>query len=103
MFYRDAKFCVSTLGGNHSLPKRFPHIILDEFIIMPNHMHGFINIDRRGESCIRPNPADMGDHKDRPYGGTETCMVFLYPVSCIVFQKADMTSFAKNLIVSWFM
>ncbi len=53
------------------LRQRFEHIVLDEFIIMPNHMHGIINIDRRGESCIRPNPADMGDHEDRPYGGTE--------------------------------
>ena len=54
------------------LPKRFSNVLLDEFIIMPNHVHGIIIIDGRGESCIRPkySIADhgKGDHKDRPYG-----------------------------------
>jgi REP element-mobilizing transposase RayT len=54
----------------NELPHRFPHIQLDRFIIMPNHMHGIIvineTIDCRGESCIRP--MIEGDHKDRPYG-----------------------------------
>jgi putative transposase len=53
------------------LPTRFPHVELDEFIVMPNHFHGIIVIHktthRRGESCIRPNV--KGDHKDRPYDG----------------------------------
>ena len=34
---------------------------------MPNHIHGIIIINGRGESCIRPDDS-MGDHKDRPYG-----------------------------------
>ncbi|OGO53276.1 MAG: hypothetical protein A2148_09120 [Chloroflexi bacterium RBG_16_68_14] len=25
-----------------SLPARFPHVMLDEFVMMPNHMHGII-------------------------------------------------------------
>ena len=54
------------------LPNHFPHIDLDEFVVMPNHFHGIIvlSAQRRGESCIRPNPGDPnpGDHKDRPYG-----------------------------------
>ena len=25
-----------------ALPKRFPHVLLDEFIVMPNHIHGII-------------------------------------------------------------
>ena len=53
------------------LPTRFPHIGLDEFVVMPNHFHGIIVIHetnhRRGESGIRPYT--RGDHKDRPYGG----------------------------------
>jgi len=66
-------------------PNRFVHVMMDEFIIMPNHFHGIIIInDRRGESRIRPIPPDLdhkdqgdckdqgdqnqGDHKDRPYG-----------------------------------
>ena len=34
------------------LPKRFSHVKLDEFVIMPNHFHGIV-VFRRGESCIR--------------------------------------------------
>jgi len=30
------------------LPKVFPNICLDEFIIMPDHIHGIIFIERRG-------------------------------------------------------
>jgi putative transposase len=26
------------------LPKRFPHVELDEFVIMPNHIHGLITV-----------------------------------------------------------
>jgi REP element-mobilizing transposase RayT len=58
------------------LPRRFSSIILDEYIIMPNHIHGIIILkpsQRPGESCIRPesfheNNPNQGDHKDRPYG-----------------------------------
>lgn len=81
----------------HQLPMRFDTLALDEFVVMPNHIHGILvlqegdsktgdhkdhpyamrNIDRRGESrirpesCIRPhavrNTNDGDDHKDRPY------------------------------------
>ena len=62
------------------LPARFGNMELDEFCIMPNHIHGAIVFkNRRGESCIRPQPSvgdksvehksvghRSGDHKDRP-------------------------------------
>ena len=34
------------------LPRHFPHVQLDEWIILPNHIHGIIMIvdDRRGEA-----------------------------------------------------
>jgi len=31
----------------HDLPRRFPSICLDEFVIMPNHVHGIIRILNR--------------------------------------------------------
>jgi len=42
------------------IPNHFPHVILDEFIIMPNHMHGIIKLDYRigtchGMSLLSPN------------------------------------------------
>jgi REP element-mobilizing transposase RayT len=49
----------------------FSHIQLDEFVVMPNHLHGIVFIGEendnicRGESCIRPqiiNENIMGEH-----------------------------------------
>jgi len=65
MFLNQAGEMVRSVWEN--LSRRFVHVISDEYIVMPNHIHGVIIIDRRGESCIRPNYS-MGDHKDRPYG-----------------------------------
>ena len=61
----------------HQLPVRFDTLELDEFVVMPTHIHGILvlqegdsktgnhkdrpyatrNINRRGESRIRPHPA----------------------------------------------
>ncbi len=38
------------------MPDRFPHTVLDRFVVMPNHVHGIVVID-----------GDRGDHRDRPY------------------------------------
>ena len=82
----------------NEMPSRFNHIELDECIVMPNHIHGIIEISpRRGESCIRPNDGvehgehgdqgehgehgehgdqgehrNQGEHKVRPYGGGDS-------------------------------
>lgn len=58
-----------------ALPERFPDMVVDEFVIMPNHFHGVIVCIGRGESRIRPkikgDHKDQGDHEDRPYGTAE--------------------------------
>jgi len=77
---------------------RYPQLVLDEYVVMPNHFHGIIVIDDcRGEPCVRPpcnkrghtERADLkekdeqqrigdqnrkGDHKDRPYGTDENSL-----------------------------
>jgi len=35
-----------------AIPNHFPHVVLDEYIIMPNHIHGIIKLDY---SIIRTN------------------------------------------------
>jgi REP element-mobilizing transposase RayT len=55
------------------LLERFPNVVLDEFVVMPNHFHGILFLTNcRGEPCVRPmdqeDQNDQGDHKDRPYG-----------------------------------
>jgi len=54
------------------LRRRFPFLQADEFVAMPNHVHGIFIIDRplncRGEPCVRPAGTDgEGEHKVRPY------------------------------------
>ncbi|MCD6560194.1 MAG: transposase [Deltaproteobacteria bacterium] len=62
------------------LPERFPHVKLDEFVIMPNHFYGIV-VFSRGESCVRSKTGEQstgkidemgehisGEHKVRPYG-----------------------------------
>jgi hypothetical protein len=49
------------------LPRRFPFIELDQFGVMPNHVHGIVVLTGRlpaQDDHPRPTP---GDHKDRPY------------------------------------
>lgn len=53
------------------LPDHYAGIETDAFVVMPNHIHGIITINGRGEPRVRPDDChqpDSGDHKDRPYG-----------------------------------
>ena len=51
---RDTRFCVSTLSeiGKiawqfwYEIPSHFPFVKLDAFVVMPNHIHGIIIIDK---------------------------------------------------------
>ncbi|MFA4941840.1 MAG: hypothetical protein WC582_04610 [Patescibacteria group bacterium] len=49
------------------IPSHFPFVRLEEFIIMPNHIHGIIVIDddcRDAKSCVSTfNPTNVGDAK----------------------------------------
>jgi REP element-mobilizing transposase RayT len=91
MIMNDAGRMVETVWKG--LPERFADIVMDEYVVMPNHFHGIIILsDRRGEPCVRPIEGNNrrgepcvrpykdinkdqgehkeGDHKDRPYSGT---------------------------------
>jgi putative transposase len=39
------------------IPHHFPNVILDEFVVMPNHVHGILIIDRSHSDD--PNPPDQ--------------------------------------------
>ena len=51
----------------HELPERFPNIELDQWVIMPNHVHGIIHIldnPVRGAGSPRPcGPGPCGFHR----------------------------------------
>ena len=48
-----------------SLPRHYPHTVLDEFVIMPNHIHGIIilvgagSADRTGNAVRSDKPAHL--------------------------------------------
>jgi REP element-mobilizing transposase RayT len=46
------------------LPQRFPDLTLDEFIIMPNHIHGIIIVG----AGLAPALSYRGNRKGCPYG-----------------------------------
>jgi len=50
------------------IPKHFCNVSLDEFVIMPNHLHGIIMINEngRGKACLAPTNRQFG----RPIGNS---------------------------------
>ena len=57
---RGTKFCAPTDAGKiaiqcwYDIPKHYPFVILDEFVIMPNHIHGIIHIQHVGANNYLP-------------------------------------------------
>jgi REP element-mobilizing transposase RayT len=52
---KDKKMKLSSIGALiqgfwYQIPKHFPHVTLGEFIVMPNHIHGIIDIGVLKES-----------------------------------------------------
>jgi len=45
------------------IPEHFSNVFVDEFVVMPNHVHGIIVIDepvaRRGAACCAPTPTQL--------------------------------------------
>ena len=60
---RDKKMQFSEIGQIahkyfQEIPQHFPFVVLGEFVIMPDHVHGIINIDKRGGDGIDTNDVD---------------------------------------------
>jgi REP element-mobilizing transposase RayT len=49
-----------------AVPDHFPQVELDEFVVMPNHLHGIIVIDRRDTACR----AQVEESFSRPISGS---------------------------------
>ena len=54
----------------NEIPKHFPRVVLDRYIIMPNHVHGIINM-RRGTACRAPT----GERFGKPVSGSVPTIV----------------------------
>jgi putative transposase len=46
------------------LPDHYPHVLLDAFVIMPNHMHGILvlNVNSIMRAGLKPAPTANSDH-----------------------------------------
>ena len=57
------------------LPSHFPGVISDEFIVMPNHIHGIVEIpdNRRGTACRAPTTG--GERFGHPVAGSLATIV----------------------------
>jgi REP element-mobilizing transposase RayT len=55
----------------NGIPLHFPHALLDEFIVMPNHVHGIIvlEVDNHSSRCL-PIPGGVGANNYSPLRGT---------------------------------
>lgn len=47
------------------IPKHFPDIVLDEFIIMPNHVHGILFINEQNVGARHASPAESSPYRGR--------------------------------------
>ncbi|PWD98317.1 transposase [Marinilabilia rubra] len=59
----------------HEIPIHFPFVILDAFIVMPNHIHGIIIIDKNGDNGgngLNGDTRDTGDTVETPNLGVST-------------------------------
>jgi putative transposase len=63
----------------NELPGRFPNLQIDEFIVMPNHIHGILivgrNLLRPLVGTARPPQCKAGRDKSRPYIGRNRAIV----------------------------
>ena len=51
----------------HEIPQHYPFVVLDEFVIMPNHIHGILMIENRDD--VRANDYSP---QHRPNGTSKT-------------------------------
>lgn len=64
---KDGKMKLSTQGAIvqgfwYEIPKHFPFVILGEFVVMPNHIHGILVLDKEGyERNMKQNDDGDGD------------------------------------------
>lgn len=71
-----------------TLPQRMPHVRLDEWVVMPNHLHGLIRIRHR--SPVHTDRADGG----RGFGVSQAGALSL----AINLFKGDVTREARRIL-----
>lgn len=61
-----------------AIPNHFPQAALDEWIVMPDHLHGILRIDGRGMACHAPCHAPTNPAFGRPIAGALGTIIGAY-------------------------
>ena len=74
----DESVCLSDYGkvvqaAWHELPKHYPHVCLDAFVIMPNHVHAIVILTNEVGAGLRPAPTT---HEESRHGLPEIVRAF---------------------------
>lgn len=67
----NEKMILSEIGENADdcwlqIPKHFPFVKLDVHVVMPNHIHGIIVIDKTGSTVETQNSASLQSNQSQP-------------------------------------
>ncbi len=68
---RNKKMTLNNIGKQvefcwFEIPKHFPFVKLDEFVVMPNHMHGIFMVEANNHSPVRNNYPSAGSNNHLP-------------------------------------
>ena len=77
----------------HELPAHFPHLELDEFVVMPNHMHGIIIVGAPFMAPYGPGAVNQGAINRAPTGLGEIVRSFK-ALAARRIRQAGVTAFA---------
>lgn len=70
-----------------ALPHRFPHIDLDEYVVMPNHFHGIIHIVGAGLASAQLEAPQFKPEQIDPTPHTSTLGDIVCAFKSLVFKK----------------
>ncbi|MDR1372755.1 MAG: hypothetical protein LBJ17_06500 [Dysgonamonadaceae bacterium] len=84
------------------IPEHFPFVVLDAFVIMPNHVHGIIIIDKPDDDVQTPNlgvstlgvSTTMNTKTKQWYPGTLGVIINQYKRSCTMYARRNNIPFA---------
>ena len=79
----DKKMILSPIGNIANLfwteiPNHFPHVVLDGYIIMPNHVHGIIRIGSRHGMTLFNNKQKKFNKFGKPVPGSVSVIINHY-------------------------
>jgi len=64
----------------HEIPNHFPHVKLDEFIIMPNHIHGILILDKSIVSTRHGALLKVHSYDNKQQGSAKDINRFSQPI-----------------------